>query len=63
MRRMSLTPDGERDVSVKVSAGEDGDVTGVPSFIRLLCAGDEQSRVLRGPGALEPDPARVTPKL
>lgn len=52
-----LTPDGECDVPLKVSVGERGDVAGVAAFVRLLGAGDEQSRVLCGAPALEPHPA------
>lgn len=42
-RMMSLTPDGEFDVPLKVSIREGGDVAGVAALVRLLCAGDEQS--------------------
>lgn len=48
---------------LKVSAGEGGDVAGVPALIRLLRAGDEQRRVLCGVPALKPHPADVTSKL
>lgn len=60
---MTLTPHCERDVPLKVSVGEGGDVAGVAALVRLLCAGDEQSRVLRGAPALEPHPTRVTSEL
>lgn len=60
---MFLTPDGEYDFPLKVSFREGGDVAGVAALVRLLCAGDEQGRVLRGAPALEPHPARVTPEL
>lgn len=38
-----LTPDSECNVSLEVSIGESGDVAGVATLVRLLCAGDEQS--------------------
>lgn len=60
---MILTPHGECDVPLKVSVGEGGDVAGVAALVRLLCTGDEQSRVLGGATALEPDTTRVTAKL
>lgn len=60
---MLLTPDGEHDAPLKVPVREGGDATGVAALVRLLRAGDEQSRVLRGAAALEPHPAGVTPEL
>ena len=60
---MTLTPDGECDVPLKVSVGEGGDVAGVAALVRLLRVRDEKSRVHRGTPALEPHPAGVTPKL
>lgn len=59
----TLTPHGECDVPLEVSVGEGGDVAGVAALVRLLCAGDEQSRVHCGFPALEPHPAGVTPEL
>ncbi len=42
-RRMTLTPDSECNVPLKVSVRKGGDVAGVAALVRLLCAGDEQS--------------------
>ncbi len=36
MKRDALTPDGEADVSLEASGGEDGDVAGVCGLIGLL---------------------------
>lgn len=59
---MKLTPDCELQASLEVPGGESGDVADVAAFVGLLRAGDEQSRVLRGVGALELDSAGVTPE-
>lgn len=61
--RGRLTPHSERDMPLKVSVGEGGDVAGVHALVRLLRAGDEQCRVLHGLLALKPHPAGVTSKL
>lgn len=60
---MSLTPNGECDVPLKVSIGEAGDLADVDALVWLLCAGDEQSRVLCGVRVLKLHPAGVTPEL
>lgn len=62
-RMMSLTPDGEGDLRLKISTGEGGDMAGIGALVRLLCVQDDQSRVLDGVAVLDPHPTRVTPKL